>query len=480
MIFIVDPYQNYIIEKYCSQLDEIVVRPIELNDSFIICPQCTSKKDFQKAQNNLEQKILSHISKIHDINALSIALFIYRTVLKNKMYSEGFDGWTERFIVCNYLFFLSLKCKKKTSLKIFLPKNSEKDILEYLFHAGYTFFFNRNSFSQQYYDEQSVSLYRERLDFISTLHNDLNSYEIINNDLKNYLNNKNMNATQLKKNIPNPIESISWKVMLSHNMFKKNDSIIKIPIDKINLLTPELQKFIHSFEASKCKNPSDNETELIFSFKTKYHYYISKKLLHDTRNAINSFATWGQYENIFEYFFETHLDTKIKNNYNKFLTYKIADLLLTNNYILPTNLEKDLVIPRIEISNYSKDKKLAKKLGDLDLIFYSKKSKILYIIEFKNYQMLVSRMDDLSTEYSKVKSKDTPHRINKRHKYACEHVEDFKILFREKSFEISKITSILLTTKPCFYFYTKESMENKCFDYMDWIEFKEKVEKNYF
>lgn len=71
------------------------------------------------------------------------------------------------------------------------------------------------------------------------------------------------------------------------------------------------------------------------------------------------------------------------NVYNRLMTYKIADLLLANGYILPMESVNGLLVPRIEISNYVTGKEMKNKLGDIDILVYSEYSKILYLIEFK-------------------------------------------------------------------------------------------------
>lgn len=121
--------------------------------------------------------------------------------------------------------------------------------------------------------------------------------------------------------------------------------------------------------------------------------------------------TWGQYENVIKYFFGTAINQKILRDYNILMTYKVVDLLISNEYIVPMNNWRGALIPRIEISNYVEDKKRRSELGDIDILFYSENTQILYLIEYKNYQMLVSRLGDLGADISKVERENTSEKV---------------------------------------------------------------------
>ena len=133
---------------------------------------------------------------------------------------------------------------------------------------------------------------------------------------------------------------------------------------------------------------------------------------------------------------------------------------------------KGLLVPRIEISNYVIDKEMKNRLGDIDLIVYSEYSKNLYLIEFKNYQMMISRERDLSAEVSKVSREKTPERVMERYKYICHNIEICKEILFKKRFEISGVKSIILTTKPCYYFFLNKA---ETYEYLDWVEFENNV-----
>ena len=255
------------------------------------------------------------------------------------------------------------------------------------------------------------------------------------------------------------------------------DDIIIVPTQIFDQYDARFLKFALDFETLKCQSPADVESDLIFTYRTDKYTYISKKLLYDTQTAIEDFATWGQYGNITQYFWGLPVDSKILARYNRMMTYKIADLLLQNGYIVPMETIHSISIPRIEISNYADDKVLTKQLGDIDSMFFSEQTRTLYLIEYKNYQMLVSREGDLKAELSKVSRENTPSKVLERQKYVTGHIENcIDILFQNRfNAQDVAVRSIILTTKPCYYFYVNEAQD---YDYMDWVEFERKVLDN--
>ena len=51
-------------------------------------------------------------------------------------------------------------------------------------------------------------------------------------------------------------------------------------------------------------------------------------------------------------------------------------------------------------------------------------------------------------------------------------LKNVQIYFFKKKYHIRDIKSIILTTKPCWYFYVNKS---KDYIYMDWIEFENEI-----
>lgn len=67
---------------------------------------------------------------------------------------------------------------------------------------------------------------------------------------------------------------------------------------------------------------------------------------------------------------------------------------------------------------------------------------------------------------------NTVEKVKKRHQYISDNVEKCADIFFKKKYHIRDIKSIILTTKPCWYFYVNKS---KDYIYMDWIEFENEI-----
>lgn len=486
MIILPDPKLWSDIENYCKVLDGLVIQPLKSETKFSISQRLPlSKAEYEKVKHEIENYILQLFNKVNAVEELSIALFVFRTVMKNKMYDDNFSDWTPLFKVCNYLFFMSLKYLRNSKRTLYVAFDDSLTI-EKLFFAGYTVLENQCLFNEQFFSDSKelTNKFFERVKEVSNRRGDLHSYQIKSSDLLKYLEVKNLNINEIRKKALSKykdryllksvlLRNESWKKMMSCDRVSnsKDDDII-IPTYVFDGYDEQFKNFIISFEAKKYQNPSDSESELIFSYKTVNYIYISNKILSDTQTAIEDFVAWGQYGNLTEYFWKLPVDQNALRNYNRLMTYKIADLLLVNGYILPMESVNGLSIPRIEISNYVVEKNIKDKLGDIDLMFYSECTKTLYLIEYKNYQMIVSREGDLSAEVSKVSREKTPERVNERHKYICNNIDYCRDSIFKNTHDILKVKSIILTTKPCYYFYINEFSN---YEYMEWIEFENKV-----
>lgn len=474
------------IEKYCKKLDKTVVFPLEPIDEYSLSPEMSlTKEEYSQKKQELENHILQLFGEVNSVEHLSIAFFIFRSVIKKKMYEDRLGEWTYKFKICNYLFFLSLRLPKHNKRTIHLISDDSLTVKR-IFFGGYTFFYNQSLFSEHYFSPHKVSIDRfyQRIDLVSSKKGDMHSYQITNRYLRAYLDMQGLTVERIQKNAFEKYKdyflstealqkNTSWRaIILCDNISHPNDDIVIVPAHTFRHYDRQFQEFISSFEAKKCKSPADAESDLIFAYKTDDYVYISKKILYDTQAALESFLTWGQYENITQYFWGLRVDRKILRNYNRLMTYKIVDLLLANGYVVPMETVKGISIPRIEISNYTTDKKLAKNLGDLDSMFFSEHTNTLYLIEYKNYQMLVSREFDLSAEISKVCKDNTPEKVRKRHEYIVNHIAHCIDALFQNHCDVQNVKSIILTTKPCCFFYIYESQG---YDYMDWVEFEQKV-----
>ncbi len=474
------------IEKYCKVLDDLVVMPLESEAKYSISQtEFLSKEEYVERKEKIENYILQLFDKVNAVDKLCIALFIFRSVMKKKMYEDNFSDWTPRFKICNLLFFLSLQYLGNSKRTLYVTSN-DRLFVKKIFIAGYTILENQIIFNEQYFGDhkESTDKFFERVEQISTRQGDLHSYQIVNSNLKKYLEMKGISGNKIKEEAIGKYKenyfsksqldnNTSWKKMISSdNISNPIDDIIIVSTHDFNGYDKKFQNFINNFEAKKCQSPYDTESELIFAYKTDNHVYISKKILNDTQIFIEDIIVWGQYGNITKYFFDKSVDQRALSAYNRLMTYKIADLLLANGYTLPMESVNGLLVPRIEISNYVTGKEMKNKLGDIDLLVYSEYSKILYLIEFKNYQMMISREGDLSAEVSKVDREKTPDRVSERNKYFCQNIENCKEILFKNRFDIIEVKSIILTTKPCYYFYINQSEK---YEYLDWVEFENKV-----
>ena len=471
------------IESYCKIMDDLIVQPLE-NKPEINQDKNLTKEEYSKEKNKIEDEILKCFDKVNNVEILSIALFIYRAVTKKKMYEDNLSYWTIKFKMCNYLFFMCLEYLKNSKRTLHVSFNDYYPIRN-LFVLGYAILKHQIKYNEQFFKENKKELdeFYSYMEQISNTKGDLHSYQILNTNLQKYIESKKISEDKIRENALSKFSgqyicksvlqnNISWKQILKDNLSEPNDDIIIVPICKATKYNKEFCEFIDRFEAGKCNSPSDSESDLIFSYRTKNFIFISKKILADTQSAIEAFGIWGQYENVIEYFFETTINQKILRDYNLLMTYKVVDLLISNKYIVPMNNWQGLLIPRVEISNYVEDKKRRNELGDIDILFYSEYTHILYVIEYKNYQMLVSRLGDLRADISKVVRENTVEKVKKRHRYISDNVEKCADIFFKKKYHIRDIKSIILTTKPCWYFYVNKS---KDYIYMDWIEFENEI-----
>lgn len=484
MMFIARPRVCGETKVYINMIGDVRNLKCEVNSYFSISKEKNlTREKYYESKRKIEEEIFRLFKRIDKIESFSVALFNVRSTIKELMYREGMEKWSIKFKLFNYLFFLCVQYQKDYQ-NILDMSWSERNIIRELLNVGYTALDNMYVYDTSFFkEEESVEKFYNRINEISDMEGDLHSYKVSNKDLQEYLEEKELTyekmtergikqykdmyirKSELEKNI-------SWEKICKDNINNPNDDVIMAPTNVFNKYDKQFQTFIMNFEAEKCKDSLDEEADLIFSYKTKEYIYISKKILHDAQEIIEKFLTWGQYDNLIEYFLEKPSNEKVLRDYNRLMTYKIADLLVQNNYSVPMKKEKKKIVPWIEISKYTQSKEQRNRLGDIDIFFYSEK-KILYLIEYKNYQMMVSKEGALSAEISKVKREKTPEKVIKRQKFIENNLEECcKIIFGEKK-EVVKVKSIILTTKPCYYFFKNESED---YEYMDWIEFKDKVE----
>lgn len=80
------------IEKYCKVLDDLVVMPLESEAKYSISQtEFLSKEEYVERKEKIENYILQLFDKVNAVDKLCIALFIFRSVMKKKMYEDNFS-----------------------------------------------------------------------------------------------------------------------------------------------------------------------------------------------------------------------------------------------------------------------------------------------------------------------------------------------------------------------------------------------------
>ncbi len=447
-----------------------------------------------KTIDEVEKKLKDTIGMLKNVTEFSVAIFVQRNNFRKKIYSGiDMDYNTMMFKVYNYVFFHALYIKEVTNdLKI-----SEKDIIKEILSLSYTRLLAEDDIQRNYngfIKEECIEKFYNRVREITKIKGDMHSYKISHGDLVKYLNGKNISENVLRKEgialltsngyIDNVslLKNESWKIALRENLSNPADDIVIL--DKLSYmrLSSRFRNFIEIFEARRSKKPSDPENDLIFSYKTNDYVYISKFCMCITQEVTEKFVAWGQYESLIQYYFSLNRKESLLKRYNKLMTFKIADILIKNNYILPIEHKKikgeKLYIPRIEILNYT-DKVNSRVLGDIDVLCFSPHTNKIYVIEYKNYQMFVTGNNNLSSDISKLQREDTLSKVCKRKQYVSQHKgEILQNIFNLQIQNVNcEIAALILTTKPNFYFFANSYDYNE-FLYMDWIEFKEKIEQH--
>lgn len=443
-----------------------------------------------KTVDEVEKKLKDTIGMLKNVNEFSVAVFVQRSIFRQKIYSGmDMDYNTMMFKICNFVFFHAIHIKEVIrDLQI-----SEKGIIKEIFSLSYTRLLLEDGIQRKCNDfikEECIEKFYNRVAEITKIKGDMHSYKISHGDLVKYLHGKNISDDVLKKEgitlltsngyIDNAsiFKNESWKIALRENLSNQEDDIVIL--DKLSYmrLSSQFKKFIEIFEAGRSKKPSDSENELIFSYKTNNYVYISQFCMCITQEVIEKFVTWGQYESLIRYYFSLNRKETLLKRYNNLMTFKIADILIKNSYILPIEHKKvkgeKLYIPRIEIQNYT-DKVNSRVLGDIDVLCFSPHTNKIYVIEYKNYQMFVTGNNNLSSDISKLQREDTLSKIYHRKQCVSQHKDEIlqNLFSLQMQNENCEIVALILTTKPNFYFFA-----NSCNEllYMDWIEFKEKVE----
>lgn len=484
------------IDRYIDILSDIINK-YEINDE--VYQKCklnnycknAIKEEIKLKNSEIESEIRSVYKKISNCRCLVIALFVMRGVCKLKMYEdkELLEKWTLNFRIVNYMFFCILNTKNKFEQTIEIIEEKEK-LIE-CFTLIVCYIENMEKYNKIINDinDDNYNRYINKINQVSSVNGDMNSYEIFCNDIKEELKERKLDIDKIveekirkiRKNYYNkPLRKSDPKllnIMSKDNLSNNEDDLIIIKKTKFAFYDKRFKKFIKIFSPRGNENLDTIEDELVFAYCDDDYVYISKKMMETTQEIINFSLKSEQYGNLLKYYFNVNEDITNKNKYNTIMTYKIADLLYRNKYIVPLNKKtlkcnKIVYVPSIEIKKYPGYKN---EYGDIDIIFISPYTNKLYNLEYKNYQMMITDINDLTRDIQKVKKDNVITKTLRREEILKKNLKDVIKLFSGNVEQIIDVKSIILTTKPNYYLelYTSEE-----FKYYEWIEFKSKIENH--
>lgn len=478
------------IENYIDILNSVVLGDNLGPISFYMLNGCDDG-NYDSIRFSLDEALGENIANITKIESFCVAVFVMRNnfrIAMNNRKNTNIELYTTLFKVFNFLFFRLGVMATFTSTNVISVK-SQEEIIQELVLLAWTHLNNKLYLEQKKFDAEKVASFYDRIASVSNMVGDMHSYEINQTDLALFLDNQDITKESLHKkglaqleksgyiHVKSIMTNCAWIKAQKCNLSDPDDDTLILSISSFLKLDENFQRFIHNFESSKSRKTSDSENELIFSFKTSKYIFISKFCMERTQLVIESFSTWGQYESLHKYYYKIKRDEQVLKKYNRLMTYKIADLLMSNQYVLPMESKKiagkKIEIPRVEIKDFDSKEK---KLGDIDVLFFSPHTNTLYVLEYKNYQMFISDTN-LDSEISKIKRENTIDKMTKRKNdviYSGTTV--LKQLFGESFTQQQyKTEAIIITTKPNFYFFVNSYSQ---YIYMDWIEFQEKIVSN--
>lgn len=478
--------ENEIVQKYIDDISHIITYEQIIPDEQFSLPQTADKTQYMQVRDMAITFIKSKLNAMFHIKALTLALFIIRNECKKRIYDfpNAMKEWSLRYVIINKFFMFSyfqshgpvqITCNDSDLLAI-------KSILA----AIVAIINNQQIFDASFYDSEAIERFMTTISDISNLKYDLHSYCISNLSVQHCLKYENLSSDIIKSEAIQALPTVyisdkeltknsAWINILNKYSLTEPAGILRIPIIEFNLLDSRIRDYLLAFDTDKCKNPLDPESELIFTYCHGMDYYIAISVMPITQEQIEKFSMWGQYSKVLNYYFNQNANQRIANKYNRLLTYRIVDLLLNNDYVIPSERKHNFSVPMIELKHYTSDKKKCGSLGDIDLSFYSPFTNTVYLIEFKNYQMIVNLSNNFSYDLEKASRDNVDERVLEREDYISANIEDFFSIIYKKVYPNCAIRSIILTTKPCFYFFLNPPTN---YDYYDWIQFKKRIENN--
>jgi hypothetical protein len=478
----VDTITEIIKNQYFSDIEKY--KHLLLEDTEIL------KEEYLRKKEKILSKMLELCGEVKYLEEFRIALFSWRGTSKILMYKNDMQYYSSIFKICNKVFIVA--CNVKNDLqKVKNDISLEQDIIKNIMRLAYVYFYNMCRLNELMVniDKEKIDVFYKRLSEVSDIKGDMHSYKIRLDDLRKYLISQKIDDISYSNNMNKAIgqeyysefcykhDCRSRGVLERNNLNIAEDDMIIIEKTKLTLINEKLASFITLFSANNHKEIEIDENELVFSyFGENEKVYISKQLLNNTQEIIKKFADMCQYVKLVNYYYRIDKIKANKNSYDKGMTYKIADWLCIHKYILPYEIKtingQKLHIPRVELQKIVKSVN-TKELGDIDVLFYSPYTKILYNLEYKNYQMLVTEEGDLHKEIQKVFEDKVVEKSLRRQQFVNDNLQEItEKFFKLNKTDINSIETIILTTKPNLYFYVFENIDYK---YYEWNEFKEKV-----
>ena len=198
-----------------------------------------------------------------------------------------------------------------------------------------------------------------------------------------------------------------------------------------------------------------------------------------TEEAFESFIKWGHYNELLDYYYKTpnKIQINLDKEYSKLLSYKVADLLINEGYILPLEKKrlpnsKKITIPRVDIQKIGSHK----INGDIDVLAFSKYTNTLLNIEYKNFQMGITTSNYINSEINRGTRKEYVKKALCREKELSNIHNELKILFEDKIGKNYKIKTIILSSNPNYYFNINDK-DNEFYDFFDWKKFYELIQE---
>lgn len=419
---------------------------------------------------------------INNYDAYCCALFIVRNLYKIDLYNDS-NNRDLIYKVLNYLFIFSNKYKPVEE-NVCTNRCEDEDLI-LMVRVAYDIVAKYYYDTDDLYDKKTLDNYRSRKYYVTTLNEDMNTYDFKYKCLKKYVGKyKLFSAVCLPGYVSEEQLNAKLASVEEYALNTIEDDATRVyRNDCISKFDEKLMGFIKRFEFTRVqkrlRNSFDERWDFICCYQTEKYLIISPLLLRRNIFALETMAKWCYgVDIVFKFFFDYNIPKKYKNNYDEYMVYKIVDLLITNTYIVPTIKKKNEYIPRANIGDYLKDKSLCKKLGDIDAVFYSPHTCCIYIVEFKNIQMTPSRWGELQYDLKKMENWEIYRHVRERKNIVRESILEFvyQVFKHDKELiaNIAGVRSIILTTTPSFYFYQYPTDEFLC---IDWMEFKEKIEK---